>query len=108
MMKYLIDKGYEVDFSGSHWKMKLPQYKHFTRLDTLDERLTPISLQSCLRERTNLGITKQDFLLPHIRSGTKTHGNRNQKTTGILALYYYWCYQLGIFPKGTDYKPTSH
>ena len=30
-----------------------------------------------------------------------------QKTTGILALYYYWCYQLGIFPKGTDYKPTS-
>ena len=21
--------------------------------------------------------------------------------------YYYWCYQLGIFPKGTDYKPTS-
>ncbi|RAZ48923.1 hypothetical protein DK853_47230, partial [Klebsiella oxytoca] len=25
MMKYLTDKGYEVDFSGSHWKMKLPQ-----------------------------------------------------------------------------------
>ena len=22
-------------------------------------------------------------------------------------MYYYWCYQLGIFPKGTDYKPTS-
>ena len=42
MMKYLTDKGYEIDFSGSHWKMKLPQYKHFTRLDTLDERLTPI------------------------------------------------------------------
>ena len=31
----------------------------------------------------------------------------HQKTTGILALYYYWCYQLGIFPKSTDYKPTS-
>ncbi|MCI8941052.1 MAG: hypothetical protein HFH48_02330 [Lachnospiraceae bacterium] len=31
----------------------------------------------------------------------------HQKTTGILALYYYWCYQLGILPKGTDYKPTS-
>lgn len=30
-----------------------------------------------------------------------------QKTTEILALYYYWCYQLGTFPKGTDYKPTS-
>ena len=22
-------------------------------------------------------------------------------------MYYYWCYQLGIFPKGTYYKPTS-
>lgn len=31
----------------------------------------------------------------------------HQKTTGILALYYYWCYQLGILPKGTDYEPTS-
>jgi len=28
MMKYLGDKGYEVDFAGTHWKMKLPQYKH--------------------------------------------------------------------------------
>ena len=31
----------------------------------------------------------------------------NQKTTEIFALYYYWCYQLGILPGGTDYKPTS-
>ena len=84
MMRYLTDKGYEVDFSGGHWKMKLPQYKHFTRLDTLDERLTP------------------DFIRSHL--GTRA---RYGKTTGILALYYYWCYQLGIFPKGTDYKPTS-
>ncbi len=48
MMKYLTDKGYEIDFSGSHWKMKLQQYKHFTRLDTLDERLTPYFIWSCL------------------------------------------------------------
>jgi len=37
------------------------------------------------------------------RNAWKPH----RKTTGILALYYYWCYQLGILPKGTDYKPTS-
>ena len=56
MMKYLADKGYEIDFSGSHWKMKLPQYKHFTRLDTLDERLTPDFIRSCLG-----GISRSGF-----------------------------------------------
>lgn len=44
--KYLVRKGYEIDLSGAHWKMKLPQYKHFTRMDTLDGRLTPQGIQA--------------------------------------------------------------
>ena len=48
MMKYLTDKGYEIDFSGSHWKMKLPQYKHSTRLDTLDEHIKAVKDSICL------------------------------------------------------------
>lgn len=58
MMRYLTDKGYEVDFSGGHWKMKLPQYKHFTRLDTLDERLTPDFIRSHLGTRARYGNYK--------------------------------------------------
>ncbi len=42
-----------------------------------------------------------------MQSSIKRMENHTKKTTGILALYYYWCYQLGIFPKGTDYKPTK-
>ena len=29
------------------------------------------------------------------------------RTSHIYRLYLYWCYQLGILPKGTRYKPTS-
>ena len=58
MMKYLADKGYEIDFSGEHWKMTLPQYKHFTRLDTLDERLTPDFIRSCLGGTSRYGNYK--------------------------------------------------
>lgn len=108
MMKYLIDKGYEVDFSGGHWKMKLPQYKHFTRLDTLDERLTPDFIRSHLGTRARYGNYKAKISYsPHMPEEYKKAWKPHQKTRGILALYYYWCYQLGIFPKGTDYKPTS-
>ena len=39
--KFLIRKAYEIDFSGKHWKVRLPQYKGFTRLDTLNEKWTP-------------------------------------------------------------------
>lgn len=108
MMKYLIDKGYEVDFTGTHWKMKLPQYAHFTRLDTLDERLTPNFIKAHLGTYSRYGnrkarITYSPYMPEEYRNAWKPH----RKTTGILALYYYWCYQLGILPKGTDYKPTS-
>ena len=38
--------------------MKLPQYKHFTRLDTLDERLTPDFIRSHLGTRARYGNYK--------------------------------------------------
>lgn len=46
----------EVDFTGEHWKMKLPQYAHFTRLDTLDQRLTPEFIKAHLGTRTRYFI----------------------------------------------------
>ena len=108
MMKYLTNKGYEIDFSGSHWKMKLPQYKHFTRLDTLDERLTPDFICTHLGTRARYGNYKARISYSsYMPEEYKNKWKPRHKTTGILALYYYWCYQLGIFPKGTDYKPTS-
>lgn len=45
MEDYLRRKGYITDFTGKHWKIRLPQYEHFTRLDTLDERWTPENIR---------------------------------------------------------------
>lgn len=39
--QYGKENGYITDFTGAHWKIRLPQYEHFTRLDTLDKRWTP-------------------------------------------------------------------
>lgn len=108
MKKYLLRKGYEIDFTGKHWKMKLPRHKNFTRLDTLDERFTPEFILSHLGERTRYGnrpaiITSSPYMPQRYKDAWKP----KQKTTGILALYYYWCYQLGVLPKKSGYKPTS-
>ena len=87
MMKYLIDKGYEVDFSGGHWKMKLPQYKHFTRLDTLDERLTPDFIRSHLGTRARYGNYKAKISYsPHMPEEYKKAWKPHQKTRGILSV----------------------
>lgn len=108
MQKYLMHKGYEVDFSGRHWKMKLPQYSYYTRLDTIDERLTPDFIRSRLGAYARYGNRQAKITYsPYMPEEYKNAWEPKQKTTGILALYYYWCYQLGILPKGTDYKPTS-
>ena len=46
MEDYLRRKGYITDFTGKHWKIRLPQYEHFTRLDVLESawlfRNTPV------------------------------------------------------------------
>lgn len=108
MEKYLIRKGYEVDFTGRHWRMKLPQYSHYTRLDTIDERLTPDFIRSHLGAYARYGNRPAKITYsPYIPEKYRDVWKPKQKTTGILALYYYWCYQLGILPRGTDYKPTS-
>ena len=60
--------------------MKLPQYKHFTRLDTLDERLTPDFIRSHLGTRARYGTTKQRFpTLPICPKNIKRLGNRTRK-----------------------------
>ena len=108
--KCLIKLGYEVDFTGKHWKMKLPKYEHFTRLDTLNKEWTPEYFE------------ERFYQTPSFMAGFSTYANLSpklmprdiqsaysplKKTSHIHKLYLYYCYQLGILPKGTNYKPTS-
>ena len=89
--------------------MKLPQYAHFTRLDTLDERLTPEFIRSHLGTRANTELQSEDFLLPHIcPNSTKRRGDHTRKPQASLPLFtIIGAISWGILPEGTDYKPTS-
>lgn len=72
------------------------------------DEVTPDFIRSHLGTRARYGNYKAKISYsPHMPEEYKKAWKPHQKTRGILALYYYWCYQLGIFPKGTDYKPTS-
>lgn len=107
MMVYLIRLGYDLDFSGAHWKIKLPQYKHYTRLDTLDDRLTPEYIVQNIgrpysRSDRPSYVSHPSYIPPEYQVWRPY-----KKTIRIRTLYYYWCYELGILPKHTDYKPTS-
>ena len=108
LARYLTRLGYEVDFSGPKWKMKLPQYKYFTHVETLNDKWTPEFVWERMGSRTRYclvrPIVSASPYLPEELRGTWQPG---VKTTHIYRLYVWWQYQLGVLPKGTSYKPTS-
>ena len=64
MEEYLRRKGYITDFTGKHWKIRLPQYEHFTRLDTLDERWTPEHIQRTMGVYASFGNRRATITYP--------------------------------------------
>lgn len=106
---YLSRKGYEVDVSGAHWKLKLPQHEHFTRMDTLDERLTPQGIQAAIsRSYNRYGSVRAKITYPpEMPQEYRDWFQPFLRTSHIYRLYLYYCYMLGVLPKETDYTPTS-
>ena len=107
MEKYLQRKGYLTDFTGKHWKIRLPWYQYFTRLDTLDERWTPENIRHNLGALTTFGNKRPVVnFAPELPEEFRVYVPF-QRTSHIYRLFIYWEYQLGILPKGTTYRPTS-
>lgn len=108
---YLVRLGYDVDLSGAHWKIKLPKYEHYTRMDTLDPRFTPEVINEFIGQ-TRRFIRNQSAEVTYPASMPKEWRTKSffeilLSGTKLYKLYLYYCYQLGIYPKGTNYKPTS-
>lgn len=99
--KYLTRKGYIVDLSGAHWKLRLPQYRHFTRMDTLDERFTPQGIQAEINRTYNrYGSTMATISYPReIPQEYRDWFKPFRRTSHIYRLYLYYCYMLGVLPK---------
>jgi len=108
MEDYLRRKGYITDFTGKHWKIRLPQYEHFTRLDTLDERWTPENIQRTMGAYASFGNRRATINYPsQMQQNLREWFKPFQRTSHIYKLYLHYCYLLGYLPKNTDYKPTS-
>ena len=106
--RYLQRLGYITDFTGKHWKLRLPRYEHFTRLDTLDPKWTPEYLEQNMGEKAVYGNNRPELSFsPHIPYSYSSITDHHNRATHIYRLYVYYCFQLGIYPEGQDYKPTS-
>lgn len=108
MEKFLQRKGYITDFTGKHWKIRLPQYEHFTRLDTLNENWQPHEIAQYMGGASSFGsIPARVDYPPQMPRELSDWYKPFQKTSQIYKLYLHYCYLLGILPKHTEYKPTS-
>ena len=108
MEEYLRRKGYITDFTGKHWKIRLPQYEHFTRLDTLDKRWTPENIERTMGAYASFGNRRATINYPpQMPQDLRNWFQPFHKTSHIYKLYLHYCYLLGVLPKNTEYKPTS-
>ena len=90
MERYLRRKGYLTDFTGKHWKIRLPQYQHFTRLDTLDERWTPENIRRGLGAQASFGNKRPTVnFAPELPEELRVYVPF-QPTPHIYRLFLYW------------------
>ena len=86
----------------------MPQYEHFTRLDTLDERWTPEHIQRTMGAYASFGNRRALVTYPpQMPKSLRDWFKPFQKTSHIYRLYLHYCYLLGVLPKKTAYRPTS-
>ena len=108
MVQYLRGRGYIVDSTEPNLKIRLPQYPHFTRLDTLNPQWTNQGIEHLIYDRDDLISSRsKPPRKPDIPDWLRDAYQPQKRTTKIYRLYLYYCYLLGILPKGTTYHPAS-
>ena len=86
--------------------MRLPQYQHFTRLDTLTMPVDAGEHQPRLGAQASLGMHPPS-ILPRNRLPEELRSGMLQRTSHIYRLFLHWEYQSAFALSETDYKPTS-
>ena len=108
MVQYLQRLGYDVDFTGPKWKIKLHKYRYFTHLETLNPEWTPEYIRKHLGRDTRYGNRRAQVLFsPYALEKCWEFWEPGKRTTHIYRLYIWWQYQLGILPRSKGYEPTS-
>lgn len=110
--RYLTRLGYQVDLTRKHWRIKMPGREHYTRMDTLDDRFTPESITEQIIGARGYYATEPIPTVsfpPEMPHEYRQKGfiERLMQGTDLYKLYQYYCYQLGLLPEKTSYRPTS-
>lgn len=100
-------KGYIVDLTGVHLKLKLPQYKYFTRMDTLNPSWTPEGIRNELLKNPMPKYTEFITISPYTPRRLTFFVVRKKRISYLRRTYLFWCYQLGYLPKKKHYRPMS-
>ncbi len=88
-----------INSTGKHWKIRLPQYEHFTRLDTLDEHWTPQEIRRTMGRGAYYGNRRPMVFVPqNIPEEYRTPYKLKEKKSNFYRLYMHYCYLLGILP----------
>ena len=87
VVQHLRKMGYIVDTRGANLKIRLPQYPHFTRLDTLNPRWTNKGLEHLIYDRdiSEFGRPERPRV-PEIPDWLKTVYQPRKRTTKIYRL----------------------
>ncbi len=108
VQRYLEELGYDVNFTGEKWKIKLNCYRYFTHLETLNPEWTPEYIRSHLGRDTRYGnIPAVVTLSPYVPEELQGVWQRGKRTENIYHLFLWWQYQLGVKPEWKHYEPTS-
>ena len=110
--KYLIRLGYDVDLTRKHWRIKMPGREHYTRMDTLGDKFTADIITDHIMHARGRFADKPYAIVsypPEMPYEYRQKGMIEKliEGTDIYRLYLYYCYQLGILPEKTEYRPTS-
>lgn len=96
----LRSAGYEIDLSGKYAKVRPPGHEKFFRLYKLGERYTPEEIRRRIAE-PKLSSARRKMRFPGRTS------QKQKKATGFKALYFYYCYRLGVFQSKRKPRYTS-
>lgn len=98
--------GYEVKTKVKYMAVRPEGRPRFVRLKTLGEDYTAEAVERRILQQREIGYAKPKRpLLPEPRHyRLKGNARHVRKVTGLRALYFRYCYLLGLFPKHPPHK----
>ena len=111
------NEGYEIDLYRKYPTIKVRNSTKAVRMFRLGEDYTPENIERRIRQRDRVEmfqysngywnerkLSKRQRPERYILKGSFTTVRRN---TGLRALYFHYCYLLGVYPKSKYKKPLS-